>query len=192
MTRKKGNSILKAGQTMNGVPFPVGPCVITLALFAALWDIQTRRIPNWLVATGLIVAIPVQWFTQGGIDGMQTWLGGTLVGGAMFLPGYAMRLMGAGDVKLMAAIGAFCGAYGAFEISLATCVIGGIGSLAILLRRQQMRVGLSRVAALLMSCTTPGYGAKQRQGDVATSSTGSMPYGVAIAIGSALVLFYSV
>ncbi|MCX4139661.1 prepilin peptidase [Paraburkholderia sp. SEWSISQ10-3 4] len=178
---------------MNGVPFPVGPCVMTLVLLVALWDLQTRRIPNWLVATGLIVAIPVQWFTQGGIDGMQMWLGGMLVGGAIFLPGYAMRLMGAGDVKLMAAIGAFCGAYGALEIGLATCVIGGIGSLAILLRRRQMRVGLSGVAALLISCTTPGNGTKQRLGSVAESSaTGTMPYGVAIAIGSALVLFYSV
>jgi prepilin peptidase CpaA len=166
---------------------------MTLALLAALWDMQTRRIPNWLVATGLIVAIPVQWSTQGGIGGMQMWLGGMLVGGAMLLPGYAMRLMGAGDVKLLAAIGAFCGAYGAFEIGLATCVIGGIGSLAILLRRRQVRAGLSGVAALLMSCTTPGKGAMQRQGGVAASSaTGSMPYGVAIAIGSALVLFYNV
>ncbi|CAE6722108.1 prepilin peptidase [Paraburkholderia nemoris] len=178
---------------MNGVPFPVGPCVVTLALLAALWDMQTRRIPNWLVATGLIAAIPVQWFTQGGIDGMEMWLGGMLLGGAIFMPGYAMRLMGAGDVKLMAAIGAFCGAYGALEIGLVTCVIGGIGSLAILLRRRQMRAGLSGVAALLVSCTTPGNGARQRQGGVAESSaTGSMPYGVAIAIGSALVLFYSV
>ncbi|CAE6730701.1 hypothetical protein R69746_02022 [Paraburkholderia aspalathi] len=178
---------------MNGVPFPVGPCVVTLALLAALWDMQTRRIPNWLVATGLIAAIPVQWFTQGGIDGMEMWLGGMLLGGAIFMPGYAMRLMGAGDVKLMAAIGAFCGAYGALEIGLVTCVIGGIGSLAILLRRRQMRAGLSGVAALLVSCTTPGNGARQRQGGVAEgSATGSMPYGVAIAIGSALVLFYSV
>jgi hypothetical protein len=67
---------------MNGVPFPVGPCVMTLVLVAALWDMQTRRIPNWLVATGLIVAIPVQWFTHGGVDGMTMWLGGLLAGGA--------------------------------------------------------------------------------------------------------------
>ncbi|MFM0591577.1 A24 family peptidase [Paraburkholderia dilworthii] len=178
---------------MNGVPFPVGPCVMTLALLAAVWDIQTRRIPNWLVATGLLVAIPVQWFTHGGVDALVMWLGGMLAGGAIFLPGYAMRLMGAGDVKLMAAIGAFCGAYGALEIGLVTCAVGGIGSLAIMFRRRQMRAGLSGVAALLVSCTTPGNGAARRTGSVAGSSAmGTMPYGVAIAIGSALVLFASV
>ena len=178
---------------MNGVPFPVGPCVMTLVVVAALWDMQTRRIPNWLVAAGLIVAMPVQWFTHGGFDAMTMWLGGMLTGGAIFLPGYAMRLLGAGDVKLMAAIGAFCGAYGALEIGLATCVIGGIGSLAIWLRRRQMRAGLSGVAALLMDCATPGNGALRSSGSVAErSATGTMPYGVAIAIGSACVLFASV
>ncbi|ASL47500.1 hypothetical protein bAD24_III08900 [Burkholderia sp. AD24] len=178
---------------MNGVPFPVGPCVFALALLAAVWDLQTRRIPNWLVATGLLVAIPVQCYTHGGFEAMTMWLGGMAVGGAIFLPGYAMRLMGAGDVKLMAAIGAYCGAFGAFEIGLATCAIGAIGSLAIMLRRRQMRTGLSQAAALLASCATPGSGVLQRTGSAAShSAMGTMPYGVAIAIGSALVLFASV
>lgn len=82
---------------------------MTLVILAALWDIQTRRIPNWLVATGLLVAIPVRWFTRDDIDAIVMWVGGMLAGGALFLPGYVMRLMGTGDVKLMAAVGAFCG-----------------------------------------------------------------------------------
>lgn len=167
--------------------------MMTLVFVAALWDMQTRRIPNWLMAAGLIAAMPVQWFTHGAVEGMTMWLGGMLAGGAIFLPGYAMRLLGAGDVKLMAAIGAFCGAYGALEIGLATCVIGAIGSLAIWLRRRQMCAGLSGMAALLIDCATPGNGARRRSGSVAESSaTGTMPYGVAIAIGSACVLFASV
>ncbi|WGS52629.1 prepilin peptidase [Paraburkholderia sp. D15] len=181
---------------MNGVPFPVGPCVIALALLAAVWDLQTRRIPNWLVATGLLVAIPVQWYTHaphGGIDALTMWLGGLLTGGAIFLPGYVMRLMGAGDVKLMAAIGAFCGAYGAFEIGLATCVLGALASIVILLKRRRMRAGLNQMAALLADCAASGDGATPRTGNAASNSAvGTMPYGVAIAVGSALVLFASV
>lgn len=95
---------------MNGVPFPIGPCVLALVMIAALSDLNTRRIPNWLVATALVVALPMQVVLHGATEGMQMWLGGCLTGGLLLLPGYLMRLMGAGDVKLMAAVGAFCGA----------------------------------------------------------------------------------
>lgn len=177
---------------MNRVPFPIGPCVMALVIVAALWDVQTRRIPNWLVVAGLAAAVPAQWLAHGGIEGMQLWLGGALTGALIFLPGYAMRLMGAGDVKLTAAIGAFCGAYGAFEIGLATFAIGGAWSLAVLLRRRQMLTGLSGAASLLVETAVPGGGIAQRRSGLADGSIGTIPYGVAIAIGSTVVLFASV
>ena len=177
---------------MNGVPLPIGPCVLALVMIAALSDLRTRRIPNWLVATALVVALPVQVVLHGAVEGMQMGLGGCLTGGLMLLPGYLMRLMGAGDVKLLAAVGAFCGALGAFEISLATFVIGGVWSLAVLLRRRQMLTGLSGAASLLVETAVPGGGIAQRRGGLAHGSIGTLPYGVAIAIGSTVVLFASV
>ncbi|MDE1181670.1 prepilin peptidase [Paraburkholderia sp.] len=193
---------------MNGVPFPVGPCVMTLVLIAALSDLRTRRIPNWLVATALCVAVPVQWMVHGGIEGMELWLGGVLTGALVFLPGYVMRMMGAGDVKLMAAIGAFCGASGAFEIGMSVCVIGGIWALFEMLRLRQMRAGLQGVAVLLMDCIASSQtvdapqARPQRQsredgaGTAATrigaGSIGTLPYGVAIALGTTFTLFASV
>ena len=103
---------------MNGVPFPVGPCVLALVVIAAIYDIHARRIPNWLVVIGLGAGLVVQCALHGAIDGMQLWGGGLLVGGAVLLPGYLLRMMGAGDVKLMAAVGCFCGASGAFDAAL--------------------------------------------------------------------------
>ncbi|CAE6796428.1 hypothetical protein R69619_04993 [Paraburkholderia nemoris] len=177
---------------MNGVPLPIGPCVLALVMIAALSDLQTRRIPNWLVATALVVALPVQVTLHGGADGMQMWLGGCLTGGLLLLPGYLMRLMGAGDVKLMAAVGAFCGAIGAFEIGLATFVIGGVWSLAVLLLRRQTLTVLSGAAMRLVDRAGPDGGTARRHGALASGSIGTLPYGVAIAIGSTVVLFASV
>lgn len=177
---------------MNGVPFPIGPCVLALVMIAALSDLNTRRIPNWLVATALVVALPMQVVLHGATEGMQMWLGGCLTGGLLLLPGYLMRLMGAGDVKLMAAVGAFCGASGAFEIGLVTFAIGGAWSLTVLLRRRQMLTGLIGAASLLVETAVPGDGIGQRRSGLAHGSIGTIPYGVAIAIGSTVVLFASV
>jgi prepilin peptidase CpaA len=181
LARSRTASILTTERAMNGVPFPIGPCVLALVMIAALSDLQTRRIPNWLVATALVVALPVQVVLYGAAEGMQMWL-----------PGYLMRLMGAGDVKLMAAVGAFCGAYGALEIGLATFAIGGALSLVVLLRRRQMLTGLFGAASLLVETAVPGRGMTQRRSGLAHGSIGTIPYGVAIAIGSTVVLFASV
>ncbi|MFM0082186.1 A24 family peptidase [Paraburkholderia sediminicola] len=177
---------------MNGVPFPIGPCVLALVMIAALSDLHTRKIPNWLVAMALVVALPVQVALHEEAEGMQMWLGGCLTGGLLLLPGYLMRLMGAGDVKLMAAVGAFCGAYGAFEIGLATFAVGGAWSLVVLLRRRQMLTGLIAAASLLVETAVPGDGNVRRRNGLAHGSIGTIPYGVAIAIGSTVVLFASV
>lgn len=177
---------------MNGVPLPIGPCVLMLVLIAALSDLQTRRIPNWLVALALVVALPVQVALHGAIEGLQMWVGGCLTGGLLLLPGYLMRLMGAGDVKLMAAVGAFCGASGAFEIGMATFVIGGVWSLAVLLLRRQTLTVLSGIALRLLDRAGPVGGAARQRGGVASGSVATLPYGVAIAIGSTVVLFANV
>ncbi|MGT2473886.1 hypothetical protein [Paraburkholderia terrae] len=58
---------------MNGVPFPVGPCVLALVVIAAIYDIHARRIPNWLVVIGLGAGLVVQCALHGAIDGMLLW-----------------------------------------------------------------------------------------------------------------------
>jgi prepilin peptidase CpaA len=189
---------------MNGVPFPVGPCVFVLIALASVWDLHQRRIPNWLVAAGLGVAIAVQCVLRGPLEGAGVALGGCLVGGALMLPGYVLRLMGAGDVKLMGAIGAFCGASGAFEVVLATAVIGGVWSLGAMVMQRELRRGLHGAASILMTLVTPGgmnAGARGQdagqqdteqnnaQHKVAAHAMGTLPYGVAIALGTVFVLF---
>lgn len=181
---------------MNGVPFPVGPCVVALVVVAAIFDIHARRIPNWLVAIGLGAGLVVQCALHGAVDGMLLWSGGMLVGGAVLLPGYLLRMMGAGDVKLMAAVGCFCGASGAFEAALTVCVVGGIWALFEMARQRQVRTGIHNMTAVLMEVSTPSGGELGEQDSGTTTRTrratmGTLPYGVAIAIGTTITLFAS-
>ena len=71
-------------------------------------DIRTRRIPNVLTFGATIAALVFHGSTAG-TSGLATSVGGWMVGAALFLPVFALRGMGAGDVKLLAAVGAWLG-----------------------------------------------------------------------------------
>ena len=81
---------------------------LAVAIIAAFWDIKQRRIPNWLTYPGIGLGVVLRGLLFGwkGLGSAVT--GCLLVGGIMFLF-YAVRAMGAGDVKLMAAIGSSWG-----------------------------------------------------------------------------------
>ncbi|TKC92602.1 peptidase A24 [Trinickia terrae] len=177
---------------MNGVPFPIGPCVVLLVSIAMASDLRTRRIPNWLVTSALALALPVQCALHGLAHGAGLWLAGCLTGGLLFLPGYLMRMMGAGDVKLMAAVGAFCGGIGAFEIALVSGAIGGVFAVIAMIQRRRVRDGVTNaMSALITMSAQPGDAPRGMRHSV-RPSVGSLPYGVAIAVGTVCVLFVSV
>jgi prepilin peptidase CpaA len=169
---------------MTSILFPVAPCVVALVITAAVWDWQTRRIPNWLVLIALIVALPMQIFLHGAIGGGRAWLLGCLAGGAMLLPGYMTRTVGAGDVKLMAAIGALCGALVAMEIAVFASVVGGIWAVLLLLRRKQVWAGVSNTMTMLATAAGGARAGVQHGESMRALSMGRMPFGVAIAIGT--------
>lgn len=173
---------------MTSVAFPVGPCVVALVITAAVWDWQTRRIPNWLVSAAFIVALPVQMWVHGAISGIQAWLLGCLVGGIMLLPGYLTRTVGAGDVKLMAAVGAFCGAVLAMEIAVVASAIGGLWALVWLARRRRIRAGLANTMSMLVNVLDGTRVGVQHGESMRALSIGRLPFGVAIAIGTVVTM----
>jgi prepilin peptidase CpaA len=151
-------------------------------------DLHARRIPNVLVLVGLALAFAVQWNLHGAGEGSHRWILGLLTGGGLFFPLYLLRGMGAGDVKLMAAVGAFVGPEPALEIVLVTCVIGGVWALAAVVFKGAVKsVGTNMLAILLSrggqcaSLFETGKGA-------APPSVGSLPYGVAIALGTLSIM----
>lgn len=108
--------------------------LLVLIALAVRQDLIERRIANVLTLAGLVGGIALQSIS-GGASGFLYALAGAGVGLLCFLPLYLSRGMGAGDVKLMAAAGAFFGPADAFIAVLLSLASGAVLALAILLWR---------------------------------------------------------
>jgi len=116
---------------------------IVIIVWAAVYDLSERRIPNFLTVAAMAVALVAHCWAAG-FDGFTTWLIGLLAGaGLMALP-FAMGGMGAGDVKLLACAGSMLGATQVFYAFLAAGLFGGLLAIAALgARKAAERPGVS-------------------------------------------------
>lgn len=171
------------------LPFYADLSLLTLLVFASIYDLTQRRIPNRLLAVGLLttVLLHLRFGGQGAL--LATVLAGFGIGLLMFLPLYLLKAMAAGDVKLMATVGAFTGPALAFEISLATYCLGGLLALAIVLARGQWRAAAANVGALLRPFWMRLTGLPWLHEVRPASSVGGMPYALAISLGTVLMLW---
>lgn len=123
--------------------------VALLGAVASAWDIRTRRIPNVLTLGFPIVAL-IFHVTMSGPTGATTVAGGWATGLAIFLPLFLLGGMGAGDVKLLAAFGAWLGVRGALETAVAAGVIGGVLALGLALTRSYASQAFANIWNLLL------------------------------------------
>jgi prepilin peptidase CpaA len=157
-----------------------------LVAIAAGFDVRLRRIPNWLVLTGMVSSLSIQMLSGGA--NFSTWGFGLLVGFGLFLPLYMVRAMGAGDVKLMAMVGSFVGPLSAFAVVLTTLVAGGILATAAAIGNGALRRTLENVRFVMthtMIKTSNGDGPQLEE---LPASTGNLPYAVAITAGTVIHL----
>lgn len=99
--------------------------LILLVCTCAYTDLRDRRIPNPLLAAGLGIAILCYGIGYGS-PALLSSLAGLVIGGVMFLPFYILGGVGAGDVKLMAVVGALLGAEGVIVAGIAAFLCGGL------------------------------------------------------------------
>lgn len=105
---------------------------IVLAIVAAIWDLKSRRIPNVLTFGAALAAIVAHGSVEG-LSGAGWSAAGWLVGVAFFLPFFALGGMGAGDVKLLAALGAWLGPGATVWVALYSLIAGGVLGLVVAL-----------------------------------------------------------
>jgi prepilin peptidase CpaA len=159
--------------------------LLLMVSIAAVNDLATRRIPNRLLLAGLAGALSLHALSAEPGAALLSAFGGMLLGLAIFLPFYLVRGMAAGDVKLMGVIGFFTGPAEAFQIAIFTWCAGGVMALLLILMRSRLRLALVNIGYLLSGFLVPG---KKLAGTALPQSVGSMPYGLAIASGTIVVL----
>lgn len=91
--------------------------LIAVGVSAAIFDLGRRKIPNILTAGAALLGL-VLALHSGGFPGLGLGVLGLLTGLALFLPGFLLRMTGGGDVKLMAAFGAYLGPAGTLHAFL--------------------------------------------------------------------------
>jgi len=179
------------------VKFEISPGVwqfggLSLLSLVVLWslrtDLSSRRIPNKLVVFALCAGVLTHLVGPAGNGllsnapgnlGVQAAMLGALTGLLLFLPLYTLRAMGAGDVKLTAAIGAFTGPADMVNVALFILLMGG----ALALVRMLWAGSSRRVLLNLQLMLLPVFAGGQRRFDPATQSADRMPFAVAIAAG---------
>lgn len=147
-------------------------CAVSAAGVAAVADLRTRRIPNWLTFGSLALGILLNTWLHG-LEGLLAALAGAALGMGLLLPFYALGVLGAGDVKLMGGLGAVLGPQSLVSVAIYGAIAGGLMSLVILALNGRL---LDFVYGLVIRRQLPA-----RNGATA-------PYAVAIALGVVLSL----
>jgi prepilin peptidase CpaA len=166
---------------------------ITITLVAALTvatitDLKSQRIYNWLTFP-LMLAGLIAHSIYGGFDGLLMSAGGFGIGlGAMIIP-FFLGMMGAGDVKLMAGVGAWLGTDVTIWAFLFTCIAGGGYAIIVLLKNMDhMKAVLMNIwGTFLRAMSTHTF----EYSPVATGSFPRLCYGVAIAVGTLGAMLYA-
>lgn len=159
--------------------------LLVLLSIACVLDIRKRRIPNSVVATMLVLGVLVTTALNPVFPGLFRALAGAVVGLIIWLPGWFLRMMGAGDVKLFAAAGAWLGPLGALNAALLAAAAGGVLAL-IWLVSVRGRVGASRT--VWSAVAAPRTLLSSRTGS--TSARELIPYSIAMTVGVALQLAF--
>lgn len=155
---------------------------LTLAVVAAILDVRNHRIPNWLTYPGIVLGFAL----RGAMFGWKGLLGsveGLFLTGGIMLVFYAVRAMGAGDVKLMAALGSIVGPSHAIVLLLATAICGGILGIVYALLRGRIGSTLKNVGSVLRFHAWAGLQAHPEL-NLDNPAALRMPYGLAIALGA--------
>jgi prepilin peptidase CpaA len=116
-------------------PLWVAVPLAALVVLAARADVRTRKIPNVVTGPALLLGLATH-FAINGWTGFQSSFTGMLIAGAILLPGWLMKWMGAGDVKLMAAVGAWLAWPAAGIGVLASLAAGGVIALIYAIRHR--------------------------------------------------------
>lgn len=157
------------------------PTVIVLSV-ATFTDLRSRRIPNWLVLPFFVCGVAISTWLHGW-HGALTSLEGAGLGLLLFGLLFWMGGMGAGDVKLCAAIGAWIGPWQLLVALIMTGLVGGVMALIWALSGGFLKELFQQTGSLILRKKA------QAEAELSTPMQRKMPYAPAIAIGTLISFF---
>lgn len=163
-----------------------------LALVVALWagwlDWRSRRIPNWLTVSGFFLGLGVNGVLMGW-SGIKSGLEGAGIGLGVFLIPVILRGIGAGDLKLMGALGACLGPRKLVNVLLISVFIAGFMAVVEIIRRRRVKETFSNMGVLVRAFATFGLGAREGMVTLDNPTSLRLPFGVATALAMVIVVF---
>lgn len=166
--------------------------VSAVLIFAAYIDGKQLKVPNWITFPMVLSGL-VYHTVANGWTGCQASLLGIGCGLLCLLPLYAIGGMGAGDVKLMAGIGAWLGAATTWNAFLVTVVVGAVMAIVMVARSGRIQHHITQffhIAFEIMTVRDPNKlfaNAKERKPTMYL-----LPYGIPICIGSLMYFAYAI
>ena len=154
--------------------------LVPLAVLIIYYDVRYRRIPNAFVLATLISGLTLN-FIMGGLQGGLYSAGGCVLAFILMFMLHVFGAMGAGDVKLFAAVGSVLGAQLVLPTFLVVVLTGGVLALVSVMRSGVFATTMHRVLQILVGLL-PGW--PMPKFSVPADRRLTIPYGVAITIGA--------
>lgn len=153
-----------------------------VGIVAAITDVRERRIPNRITYPAMVAGLAIQT-ASAGWHGLMGGLEGGLLFGGVFLMFYLIRAMGAGDVKLAAALGCILGPTGSWQVLFATALAGGLMAIVVMVASGRVLQTLRSTLSVVGFHAVHGLRAHP-VANLDNPGALRMPYGLAFAAGT--------
>ncbi len=160
--------------------------LLSILCISAIVDLRTQKIPNLITLPAVIIAFAYHFFTQG-VDGLIFSTIGLATGIGLLIIPYILGASGAGDAKLMGAVGAILGSKSVFVAFLLTALVGGVYAIIIVLLHRKKFKGFfkKQLITLKLFILTREFIPDPVEEN---SKKPKLCYGVAIALGTFIYL----
>ena len=160
--------------------------LLSILSVSAIIDFRTQKIPNMIIFPTVIIALLYHFLTHG-INGLAFSFLGLITGIVLLIIPYMLGGMGAGDAKLMGAVGAVLGGKGVFVAFLLTALVGGMYAFIIILLNEKQFKGFfkKQLITLQLFILTRKFIPEPVE---ETDKKPKLCYGVAITLGTFIYL----